>query len=745
MEKNNSKCHSDEEECLSQSEEPSNHFKSGDIRDFLGVRSKNENCKESSELPKRTLNSLGGNQPESCENVDTANDSVMKLRSQPVKRKRKTNAVTTKIKRRQNPAIKTPFKKKIQRSSVGLKESITFDQSSDTSRSLSWDYFTPPVSPPVSRSSSRESVNGNRSEKINSSDERETIFIHQLARMLPTATEEQLFPKTYKKLSEMDADETEVKKVHAGTEQSDHISVQTGVENMEVQQVGNEPEAVSLKMVYEMFKQLREDVNSIKCGQVLKADLEEVKKQIVSETKHECLEQVSKGIDLELEKERSKVKKLEKQVKHDQHQIKIISQSLDRCENVIFDLSQKVENLELNNAKKAIIVTGLYTHGRKNQIINQIYDFLDQQLGIGDITVDEFFTMGITNPKPIVIYFQTMEDKRAVMSAKGYLKGLTNKDGNPFYINDYQPAAVQDKKRRERDVAMANDRKEAESKVEIKFTGSAMYLQNEMYVKKVTPPKPSELIQLSPEEVEIILSLPITTGPTVNFKKNVFTPYVAKVTSHEQIRQLYKKLKFIEPSAKHVVCVYRLQGEPEYYNSDYSDDGETGTGRIVLEMLKRQQIENVVVFIARKYGDTKLSTDRHSCYVEAAVGALKQINLRIDLNLESRSRDRKQTPQEGPNDPPVPQPATDQTDLSQEGEGFSEAGSSHQYDGPGRGRKQAVQRRGYVANRSQRRSRGNFRGNTRYNHYYHPRGQRGSHILAPRYQDPYLENRHFNE
>ena len=281
----------------------------------------------------------------------------------------------------------------------------------------------------------------------------------------------------------------------------------------------------------------------------------------------------------ELRQDRQTTEKLAVQVKHQDIKIDVAAKVMDRMETTIKDLTQRIENLELNNAKRAVVVTGLYIFGRKFEKLQQIYRFFEEKIGVTDITIEEFFTLGLIEPAPIVVYFQSMREKRDIMNSKSYLKGQVNEDRKPYFINEYYPAAVQEKKRRERDIINHNQQSENENKLETEYVRGKLQVQGETYRKKVETPQPSQLIQLTPEELDEILRLPISRSHDLNKNKSIFTPYAAKVSSHSQIRRLYAKLKLVQPDARHIVCAYRMEGGPEHYSNDYCDDEEPGAGR----------------------------------------------------------------------------------------------------------------------------------------------------------------------
>ena len=398
------------------------------------------------------------------------------------------------------------------------------------------------------------------------------------------------------------------------------------------------PQALSIQTVMEMFKSLSKEVHDLKHL----AETSQIP-QSIEQVKNKCEEAAVLAADNFVKHESTEFKKCKLNTATNSLKIETMTRVLDRMEVSMSDLNQRMETLELNNAKKAVILTGYQTYGDKDEISNQLYTFLDEYLGIGDCTIDECYTIGIAEPKPIVIYFQNQQEKRKVMAAKSQLKGV-NDAGNQIYINDYLPPATQEKRRREKDIKNLNKFRGSNDKYDFSYSKGNLMVQSEIYKKKVLPPKPSDLIDIEPEEIGKILKLKIDRTADIAMEKSIFLGYSAVVENHVQIRQLYQKLKLVQPSARHIVCAYYLPGEPEYYNQDYCDDGECGAGRVILELLKRQNMTNRVVFVARKYGGSKLGPDRMNCYIESAVNVLQKTALnpitgqeqKLDLTLETR-------------------------------------------------------------------------------------------------------------
>ena len=160
-----------------------------------------------------------------------------------------------------------------------------------------------------------------------------------------------------------------------------------------------------------------------------------------------------------------------------------------------------------------------------------------------------------------------------------------------------------------------------------------MTLNGEPYCKLVQVPTPKQLISLKPQEVQALSKLDVKKGSEIVVDRSSFIPYVVKVNSIEKINDVYKKLKLVQPSARHIVCAYSVPHDKSYFANDYQDDGEPGAGRIMSELLINNKIDNVAVFVARKYGGIRMGGDRFLCYEKAAkqvLEALIQLITRAD-------------------------------------------------------------------------------------------------------------------
>ena len=435
------------------------------------------------------------------------------------------------------------------------------------------------------------------------SKEQEDQFIYQLAGLLRTLTDE-----------EVDQMIENRRKQSKQTTQQNLLQLNM-VENRE--QNDDMPQVMSLPNVVQLMTQFKAEVakenKELRVG--IKKDLQDFKR--------DCIEEVKKDLDSVIEKSK-KVRRVETELQFWKVKSDTLAEVCDRMSTEIADLSSRVSNLELTNSKKMLVLTGVKLEkieGKEAKQVNIAFlsSFMDQFLGI-NVQIDDFFTLGLQEPKPVVLILKSVEDKRLILNNKSKLKNVKGDNDRYIYINDYLPPEAQEKKRRDQDIV--DQMNEQGRSDQVAYKKGLITVQGQTYKKKVVPPTPAELVNMPPEEMQQVLKMPIDHGFELTKQNSKFVAYHANVTNHQQIQQLYKKMKLIKPAARHIVCCYWIDDQYPCYSKDYHDDGEPGVGRQILDLMVAKQLKNKVIFAVRHYGGTKMGTDRFTCYMKAVKSAL---------------------------------------------------------------------------------------------------------------------------
>ena len=385
-------------------------------------------------------------------------------------------------------------------------------------------------------------------------------------------------------------------------DENEHSTTETT--NLEVNT--SQPTVMNLATVAEMFHQINTKMANLTTSV---NDLKERERLATSdEVIAKCADEIKERVKTDLERENTK---LRSDVSHLKFRNQALTSVVDRLFVEMSDIKQKLENVEMNNARKTVSISGLHVSDRKEEMAKEIQDFLEINIGV-ITTVEDCYKIGNNSPRLLIVSFQTIQEKRDTLRFKSYLK--TSSSGNRVYINDYIPITTQEKRQRERQIITENENKE--HPLDIKYTKYGLTIQGESYRQKVQPPTPKELVDIFPEKITQLMAMKIDTMDPIVKDKSVFQAYTAGVKSFAQIRDFYKKLKLIHPEARHIVCVYYLAGDQEnHYTRDFFDDGEAGAGKAILDFMISNKLENRVFFITRKYGGIKMGAERFQCYL----------------------------------------------------------------------------------------------------------------------------------
>lgn len=115
-------------------------------------------------------------------------------------------------------------------------------------------------------------------------------------------------------------------------------------------------------------------------------------------------------------------------------------------------------------------------------------------------------------------------------------------------------------------------------------------------------------------------------------KKSRFIGYIKPIKTEEEAINFINEIKTKHWDARHNVYAYILK---EYNISRYSDDGEPhGTAGVpVLDILKKSNLQNVIIVVTRYFGGILLGTGGLvRAYSMAAAGAIKSANV-VEMNL----------------------------------------------------------------------------------------------------------------
>ena len=323
------------------------------------------------------------------------------------------------------------------------------------------------------------------------------------------------------------------------------------------------------------------------------------------------------------------IKQMQQKLKMQDRKLDIISGLLQQSYQVQQDLAKKIDSLELGNARRSGILTGLDFSTQKKQRIEQIEAFIADTIEVS-IKVEDAYFLGDTIPRPVVIVFETYSDKQRVWKLKSQLRNYTGRNGAPIYLNEYLPKVENEKRRRERDIVA--DISLNSSGQSVTYAKDGLRIANEIYRKQVIVPSPGDLLDLSPTEFDSVMNIKTRKGNKIIIEDSVFIAYCIDAKDLQEVRRAYLKIKVLNARARHIVCAYSLPGPQRQKMIDYEDDMEHGAGRTVLTAMLENDVSHKAFYIARFCGQVKLGKKRLEGYLQAAENVLQSnpTNLLLD-------------------------------------------------------------------------------------------------------------------
>ena len=301
--------------------------------------------------------------------------------------------------------------------------------------------------------------------------------------------------------------------------------------------------------------------------------------------------------------------------------LKVISGIMERQSMMIEHLQQRNENKDSSSLRNNLIIQGWETGKDDNdQDIKAIVtDFFSQTMKISrNIAIRSAMKLH-SNQAANQVILVNVKDKGAIFKNVKNIVDVKNSKDESYYINDQLTYERQEEQRRFRAIKKANKELNSEDRSTITFKKGQLFIDGRKYTKNITFPKESEVI--NPESAEKIEKLYVTRGEDIANGRCVFSAISQKVRNFDDIRCGYIKARREFPNSLHIVCAFNLPGS-HVSTKDFFDCGEPGAGRVLLELLTKNNITHREIFVAKLYGGEKLGPGRFDSYRKAAISAI---------------------------------------------------------------------------------------------------------------------------
>ena len=140
--------------------------------------------------------------------------------------------------------------------------------------------------------------------------------------------------------------------------------------------------------------------------------------------------------------------------------------------------------------------------------------------------------------------------------------------------------------------------------LDLKIEKGKLKINNTEFISEIQCPHYSEVLTWNEAECNKLTKLyheKIKQGTTIQVESSTFQGYTAEIATIEDINELYKAMRLMHTTARHITCSFRLPGKNFVKFQDSCDDGEWGAGRHILNAMKSTDMYFRVIFITRHY------------------------------------------------------------------------------------------------------------------------------------------------
>ena len=346
------------------------------------------------------------------------------------------------------------------------------------------------------------------------------------------------------------------------------------------------------------------------------------------------------AIEVKAEATRQKVVLVSDQVKeccNDHAKVNLLVDLVIRQDEQIQMLKERVTDLQSRSMKANVIISGIKE--KEDEDCKELAkDFFKTKVKTeGEIEIEAAHRLGVGQNRQMVVRLADVEDKAKIFENSKNLKDLTNEDNKKFFVNDQVPEEMSEMRKQAKWLTQDNyETKSNAHKLQLKIKRGQLQLDGQPYVKEVDAPTPNQMLKASAKQMKRVDQIRIFESKTVSERGSTFKAHTAEVTTPQEVRDAYIKVRKLNGTATHVACSYTLAGAIGTHNQGMIDDGEHGSGRLMLNYMKTHKIANQVFFIVRKYGGTKIGPYRFNI-MERVVKDVHEIM--VNTSFEQLDRD----------------------------------------------------------------------------------------------------------
>ena len=307
------------------------------------------------------------------------------------------------------------------------------------------------------------------------------------------------------------------------------------------------PQVIDLRTVVLMFDQIKKEFADLKGHNIAR-----IEKMEILQTKTQ--KQVSLLED-----------------KLDTQELKngILTGIVDNMSQNMRHMEERIENLEIRSFERSIIIKGFVGSTKKNELIDQLYKFFENKVGI-DVGIEDAFVIGKGKSLATVVTFELIRDKRLVFKNIDVISKLRNVENKKYFIKDYLPQSANEKRRRDREIMKLLEKSDKMDKLQMSKSG--LLVNNKKYEPKVVTLDETTLLRTTPQDLNQLMSINMTKGGRVEQQRSIFIGYSTSVTTHTDVQQAYQRIKLTHADARHVISAYNIPEVLQHEANGFCND-----------------------------------------------------------------------------------------------------------------------------------------------------------------------------
>ena len=205
---------------------------------------------------------------------------------------------------------------------------------------------------------------------------------------------------------------------------------------------GDTPQVLDIRTVMQMFEKIKSEIATIKTKQK-----EESEPQ--TEMERSIRRNLEEDFNRSIVTQEQRIDQLEKKLNDATRKSKLYEDVIQYNAALMDDITKRLNKIELSNARKTAVITGITTSMKKKDCKTQIIEFIDTNV-VENPEVDDVYKLNADPNGPTVVVFSSIFKKERVFQQKNKLKDLNIENQGPVYLNNYLTGEENEKRKRER-------------------------------------------------------------------------------------------------------------------------------------------------------------------------------------------------------------------------------------------------------------------------------------------------------